>query len=118
MSEYVPLVGLGVIVVLMTAALPVVSSLLGRSRPSERKLMPYECGIIPEQEAIGPVPIKFSLTCMSFLIFDIELVFLYPWAAAYGKLGLYGFFAMLVFVAILAVGYLYEWKRGAFDWER
>lgn len=118
MNEYVPLVTLAVMVGALAGALPLLSSLLGRRRPSAQKLSPYECGIVPTEEAMGPVSIKFSVTAMSFLIFDIELVFLYPWAAASGRLGLFGFLAVLCFVALLGVGYLYEWKRGAFDWEQ
>lgn len=117
MNEYIPLAVLFGVVVLMAAALPVISSLFGRRRPSERKLQPYECGISPELEAMGPVSIKFSVTAMLFLVFDIEVIFLYPWAAAYGLLGWFGLLEMVVFIAILVVGYVYVWNRGAFEWD-
>ena len=117
MNEFVPLIILGVIAVAMATVLPVVTSLLGRRRPSERKLQPYECGILPDEEAQGPVSIKFGVTAMLFLLFDIEVIFLYPWAAAFGRLGLFALVEMFAFLAILVAGYLYVWKRGAFDWE-
>ncbi|MBI2298928.1 MAG: NADH-quinone oxidoreductase subunit A [Armatimonadetes bacterium] len=117
MNEFVPLVVLGLFAVGLALAFPFVSSLVGKRRPSDRKLEPYECGISPESDALGPVSIKFSITAMLFLLCDIEVVFLYPWAAAYGKLGWFGLVEMLVFVAILVVGYLYVWKRGAFEWD-
>lgn len=117
MSDYVPLTLMGLMVVVLAAAFPIGSALLGRRRPSERKLLPYECGIVPQQEAQGPVSIVFGVTAMLFLLFDIEVVFLYPWAAAFGRLGLFAVLEMLVFIAILVVGYLYVWKRGAFKWE-
>ena len=109
--------GMFTIVVVIAAGLPLLSSLLGRQVPSERKLQSYECGISPEEEAMGPVSIKFGITAILFLLFDIEVVFLYPWAAAFGRMGLFAVFEMLGFIAILAVGYLYVWKRGAFEWE-
>ena len=74
-------------------------------------------GIVPEQEAQGPVSIKFQVTAMLFLLFDLEVIFLYPWAAAFGRMGLFALFEMLVFIAVLVVGYVYVWKRGAFEWE-
>lgn len=117
MNEYVPLIALTLISVVMAGALPLVSSLVGTRRPSERKNQPYECGITPEMDAAGPVSIKFGITAMLFLLFDIEVIFMYPWAASYGQLGWFGLFEMLVFLAILGVGYAYVWKRGAFQWE-
>lgn len=117
MNEYLPLVLLAVVVGIVITAMPVGSALLGKRRPSERKNMPYECGISPEQEAIGPVSIKFGVTAMLFLLFDIEVIFLYPWAASFGQLGLFAVAEMFLFIAILVVGYLYVWRRGAFEWE-
>lgn len=117
MSEFAPLIFLALVVVLMASALPLISSVLGVQRPSPQKLQAYECGITPTQDAGGPYSIKFGVTAMLFLLFDIEVIFLYPWAAAFGKLGLFGLFEMLVFIVILLVGYLYVWKRGAFEWE-
>ncbi len=117
MNEYVPLVTMLVIAMVLATAFPIVTALIGRRRPSERKLQPYECGIVPEQEAQGPVSIKFQVTAMLFLLFDVEVIFLYPWAAAFGRMGLFALFEMLVFIAVLVVGYVYVWKRGAFEWE-
>lgn len=117
MNDYLPLVTQIVLVAALATVFPIVSALLGKRRPSERKLQPYECGILPEQEAQGPISIKFGVTAMLFLLFDIEVVFLYPWAASFGRLGIFALFEMLLFIGILVVGYLYVWKRGAFEWE-
>ena len=108
----------GALALVIASVLPFISSLLGPRRPSDVKMQSYECGITPEQEAMGPVSVKFGVTAMLFLLFDIEVVFLYPWAAAFGKMGLFAVVEALVFLAILAVGYLWVWKRGAFEWDK
>ncbi|MBI5834850.1 MAG: NADH-quinone oxidoreductase subunit A [Armatimonadetes bacterium] len=120
-NESIAWVALGVagaLALIIASALPFISSLLGPRRPSDVKLQSYECGITPEQEAMGPVSVRFGVTAMLFLLFDIEVVFLYPWAAAFGRMGLFAVFEALVFLAILAVGYLWVWKRGAFEWDK
>ncbi len=117
MNEYLPLALLAVVVGIVVVAMPVATALVGKRRPSERKNMPYECGIAPFEEAAGPVSIKFGVTAMLFLLFDVEVIFLYPWAASFGKLGLFALAEMFLFIAILVVGYLYAWRRGAFEWD-
>jgi len=120
-NESIAWVALGVagaLALIIASALPFISSLLGPRRPTDVKLQSYECGITPQQEAMGPVSVKFGVTAMLFLLFDIEVVFLYPWAAAFGKMGLFAVLEALVFLAILAVGYLWVWKRGAFVWDK
>src|SRR4030065_1822330 len=86
-------------------------------RPYPEKLMTYESGITPFTDANQKFSIRFYIIAMLFLIFDIEAVFLYPWAVAYDYIGLYGFVEMLIFIAILLVGYCYAWKKGALEWE-
>jgi NADH-quinone oxidoreductase subunit A len=119
-NTYIP------VLVMLAGSIVVVGILLaltfyvGPKRPSPQKLGTYECGMTPIGSARERFPIKFYLIAMLFIIFDIETVFLYPWAVAYrssGGLMLFNLIEMLVFVAILFVGYIYVWRRGAFEWE-
>ena len=80
-------------------------------------MITYESGITPFTDARQKFTIRYYIIAMLFLIFDIEAVFLYPWAVAYNAIGLYGFVEMVIFIAILLVGYLYAWKKGALEWE-
>ena len=93
------------------------SRLLRPRNPYPEKLLTYESGITPITDAHQKFSIRFYIIAMLFLIFDIEAVFLYPWAVAYNHIGLYGFVEMVVFIAILVVGYVYAWKKGALAWE-
>jgi NADH-quinone oxidoreductase subunit A len=90
---------------------------LGPRRPSPDKSMPYESGIRPLGNARERFHIRYYVIAMLFLLFDLEVAFIYPWAVLYRRLGLWGFGEMLVFLAILLIGYLYAWKRGALKWE-
>jgi len=104
----------------VSAALVFLSFLLGPRRPSPQKDAPYECGVTPIGSARERFPIKFYLVAMLFIVFDIETVFLYPWAVTYknsGSMMLFNLAEMMAFVVILFVGYIYVWKRGAFEWE-
>jgi NADH-quinone oxidoreductase subunit A len=94
------------------------SWLLGMKRPRPEKLVPYECGMTPIGTARGRMSVKFYLVAMLFLLFDIEAVFLFPWAVVYRELKLFGFFEMLVFIIAILGGYIYVWKKGALEWER
>jgi NADH-quinone oxidoreductase subunit A len=93
------------------------SYLLGRRVPTKEKLSTYECGVEPIEDARGRFPIKFYLIAILFIIFDIEVVFLYPWAVIYKKLALFGLIEMGIFLLILLVGYFYIIKKGALKWE-
>lgn len=95
----------------------IISFLLGLQHPNRTKQNPYECGITPTGSARVRFSIKFYLVAMLFILFDIEAVFLYPWAVTHRWLGWFGMMEMGVFVVILMVGYVYIWKRGAFQWE-
>jgi NADH-quinone oxidoreductase subunit A len=95
----------------------IVSKALKINKPSAAKLEPYECGIDPVGGARVRFSIKFYLVAMLFILFDIEAIFFYPWAVVHRWLGWFGLTEMLLFVAILLVGYVYIWKRGAFQWE-
>ena len=94
------------------------SWLMGVKKPNQRKLSPYECGITPIGSARERFSVKFYLVAMLFLLFDIEAVFLFPWAVVYRQLKLFGFAEMLLFIAAILAGYIYVWKKGALDWER
>jgi NADH-quinone oxidoreductase subunit A len=84
--------------------------------PTPEKVMPYECGMTPESDARGRYTVRFYIVAILFVVFDVETVFLYPWAVQFQVLGLYGLIEMLVFLGILIVGYIWLWNRGALDW--
>jgi len=84
--------------------------------PNQEKLMPYECGITPESDSRGRYTVRFFIIAILFVIFDVETIFLFPWAVQYQVLGLFGLVEMLVFLGILVIGYIWLWKRGAFEW--
>ena len=95
----------------------VFSRLVSPRKPYREKLMTYESGITPFTDAHQKFSIRYYIIAMLFLIFDIEAVFLYPWAVAYDSIGFYGFAEMVIFIIILLVGYFYAWKKGALEWE-
>jgi len=95
----------------------VFSWILRPRNPYPEKLITYESGITPFTDAHQKFSIRYYIIAMLFLIFDIEAVFLYPWAVAYNFIGMYGFVEMVIFIAILLVGYFYAWKKGALEWE-
>jgi NADH-quinone oxidoreductase subunit A len=117
LSDYLPIVLLvGVAVVFAVASLAA-SSLLRPKRPSPAKLSPYESGIQAERvPANQRFPVKFYLVAMLFIVFDIETIFLFPWAVSFRRLGLFGLVEMVVFVALVFVAYVYVWKKGGLDW--
>src|SRR4029450_13267026 len=92
------------------------SNLLGPHKPTPEKLAPYECGMPPVGDARERQSVKFYLVAMIFLLFDIEVAFLYPWAIAFRDLGVAGFWQIVTFFALLVSGYVYVWRKGAFDW--
>ena len=117
MSPYVPILVLMVVAVALAAFMVVASRFLGPQKPTPEKLQPYECGMTPIGGARVRFSVKFYLIAMLFILFDVEAIFLYPWAVVHRYLGWFGLIEMAVFMAILVVGYIYIWKRGAFEWE-
>jgi NADH-quinone oxidoreductase subunit A len=120
-SSYFPvllfiLVGLGVGVAAIAAG-GGVSRLLGHHRPDPEKLSPYECGFEAFEDARMKFDVRYYLVAILFILFDLEIAFLFPWAVVLDRIGLFGFLAMVVFLAILVVGFVYEWKKGALEWE-
>ena len=91
--------------------------LLAKLKPDAEKLSPYECGFEPFDDARGQFDVRFYLVAILFIIFDLEVAFLFPWAVSLSKIGLIGFWSMMSFLAVLTIGFLYEWKKGALDWE-
>jgi NADH-quinone oxidoreductase subunit A len=119
LSAYVPIIGLFGVAVAFAAVSLVVARIAGPRRFNRAKLEPYECGIEPTPQAVGGgrIPVKFYLTAMLFIIFDIEVVFLIPWAVAFDQLAVGGFLAVALFVAAVTIAYLYEWRRGGLEWD-
>lgn len=118
-NPYVPLLFLmGVALVLALGGVGA-SALIGPKRYNRSKLDAYECGIEPTPLAVGGgrFPIKYYLVAMTFIIFDIEVVFLFPWAVDFATLAVFGLVAMLAFIALLMVPFVYEWRRGGFEWD-
>src|SRR5688500_19103803 len=116
MGQYLPVLALLVLAVLFAAVSLVASKLLAPSRPSAAKSAPYECGIVPSREPPERFPVRFYLVAMIFIVFDIEIVFLYPWAVNYRELGGFGLVEMLTFAVAVFVSFLYMLSRGALDW--
>jgi NADH-quinone oxidoreductase subunit A len=117
LDSYLPILVLIAIALAFALGSVVMSRLVGQKKPSTVKLAPYECGMPPVGSARERVSVKFYIIAMLFIVFDIEAVFLYPWAVIFKRLGLFGFVEMGVFIAILLVGYVYVWKKGALEWE-
>jgi NADH-quinone oxidoreductase subunit A len=116
LDAYAPLLIQLLAAMALSGALLAASALIGRHRPTRAKDQPYECGIQPTGDAREPFSVHFYLVGMIFILFDIEAIFLYPWALVYRDLKLFGFVEMLLYVLILLAGYLYLWKKGALDW--
>ena len=93
------------------------SYLIARQNPNSEKLSPYECGFEPFDDARGQFDVRFYLVAILFIIFDLEVAFLFPWAVALGDIGLFGFWSMMLFLGVLTVGFIYEWSKGALEWE-
>jgi NADH-quinone oxidoreductase subunit A len=117
LAEYLPiLIFLGIAFGL--ALVIVIASLIaGPSRPDPEKTSAYECGFEAFDDARSKFDVRFYLVSILFIIFDLEVAFLFPWAVSLGKIGLFGFWSMMVFLGVLTVGFIYEWKKGALEWE-
>ena len=114
--SYLPILILVLLAAGFALATLLLSSVLGPRRPSLDKLSPYECGIDPVGSARDRFSVKFYLVAMLFIVFDIEIVFLYPWAVILNSLGLFGLVEMIFFLGILLIGLLYVWKKGGLEW--
>ena len=118
MSAYAGVLSIFIMAIGFGALFIWASSVLGPKRPNPVKMEPFECGESPLTKPGGQMPVKFYLVAMLFIIFDVELIFLFPWAVIYRKLGAFGFFELLPFMAILIIGLAYAWQQGALDWHK
>ena len=115
--EYLPiLIFLGIAAFVAVAAVGL-SFLLAKQKPDAEKLSAYECGFPPFSDAHAKFDVRFYLVSILFIIFDLEVAFLFPWAVSLGDIGLFGFLSMILFLTVLTVGFVYEWKKGALEWE-
>jgi NADH-quinone oxidoreductase subunit A len=115
--DYLPLVIFIAVAAGLGLALLVAPFLVAYRRPDPEKLSAYECGFNAFDDARMKFDVRFYLVAILFIIFDLEVSFLFPWAVAYGELGLYGYWSMMVFLAVLTIGFIYEWKKGALEWQ-
>ena len=117
MLEYVAIalmIGLATVIALIAIGL---GGLFGPKKESKIKSMPYESGMNPYGDAVRRIPVRYYLIAVLFILFDIEVIFFLPWAITFRKLGWFGLIEMVIFIAILLVGYVYAWKKGALEWE-
>lgn len=119
MDVYVPILVLFVLAGAFAAGSVLAAGLVGPKRYNRAKLDAYECGIEPTPQPMGGgrFPVKFYLTAMLFIVFDIEIIFLYPWAVSFGRLGLFGLVEMVLFIGTVFVAYAYVWRRGGLEWD-
>ncbi len=115
-ARYLPLLMQFVIAGALAGVIVLLSYIIGYRRPTRAKLSPYECGMEPVGDARQRFSVKFYLVAMLFILFDVEAVFLYPWAVILRDLKMFGFYEMLVYIGIVLVGFFYIWKKGALDW--
>jgi NADH-quinone oxidoreductase subunit A len=118
MSLYVPILGLAILAAVFAVFSLTAGALAGPKRWNRAKLESYECGIEPTKQSAGVrFPVKYYLTAMLFIVFDIEIIFLYPWAVYFDKLGVFGLVEMVTFIATVLVAYVYVWRRGGLEWD-
>ena len=117
LSEYFPIAVFFAIAVGLAIALVSASLLLGNQRPDDEKMAAYECGFDAFDDSRRQFDARFYLVAILFIIFDLEVAFLFPWAVSLGGIGVFGFWSMMLFLAVLTVGFIYEWKKGALEWE-
>ena len=117
-QNYIPVLLMLAVVLLLAGGMMLASYLLGQHRPTPRKLSAYECGISPTGDARQRFSVKFYLVAMVFILFDVEVVFLYPWAVVFRELGRFGFVEMFLFLLLVLPGFVYMWKKGVLDWTK
>jgi len=117
LAEYLPILLFLIVAGGIGVALLLVGALLGPRSANKEKAAPYECGFEAFEDARMKFDVRYYLVAILFILFDLEIAFLFPWAVALKEIGVAGFWAMMIFLTILVVGFLYEWKKGALDWE-
>jgi NADH-quinone oxidoreductase subunit A len=114
---YLPLIVFVGVAAVIGLALLAAAFLIAYKQPDPEKLSAYECGFNAFDDARMKFDVRFYLVAILFIIFDLEVTFLFPWAATFGQVGAYGFWAMMLFLAVLTIGFIYEWKKGALEWD-
>jgi NADH-quinone oxidoreductase subunit A len=117
LSDYFPILVFLAVAGGVAMAMVTASFLVARQQPDTAKLSPYECGFEPFDDARIRFDVRYYLVAILFIIFDLEVAFLFPWAVSLTDLGVFGFWSMIVFLTVLTVGFIYEWKKGALEWE-
>ena len=117
-ARYLPLLIHLIVVGVVAGAIVTLSWIIGYRRPTRAKMSPYECGMTPVGDARERFSVKFYLVAMLFILFDVEAVFLYPWAVILKELKMFGFWEMLIYILIVLVGLFYVWKKGVLDWNQ
>jgi NADH-quinone oxidoreductase subunit A len=116
-NEYLPILILFILATLFAGLIILLGHAFGPHRPTSKKTQPYESGMTPIGPGTRRIPVRFYLIAVLFILFDIEIVFFFPWAVVFRQLGWFGLVEMLIFITILLVGYFYAWKKGALEWE-
>ncbi len=116
-AQYLPILIFLAIVIGLSCVIMLIPFLLNKRTADREKLSPYECGFEGEGEVRNKFDIQFYLVAILFIIFDLEIAFLFPWAVSLKTIGVFGFWSMMIFLTLLTVGFIYEWKRGALDWK-
>ena len=117
LKDYLPIIIFLIIALALSCAFVVINFILSPKKPDPEKLSAYECGFEPFEDSRLEFDVRFYLVAILFIIFDLEIAFLFPWAISLGNIGLLGFLSMMIFLFILTIGFIYEWKKGALDWE-
>ena len=117
LADYFPILLFIIVGFAFGAILVAVGWVLGPNKPDSEKLAPYECGFEAFEDARMKFDVRYYLVAILFILFDLEIAFLFPWAVSLNDIGAFGFWSMMVFLAVLVVGFVYEWKKGALEWE-
>ena len=117
LREYLPILIFLAVALGLAGVMVIASFILAKQNPDSEKLSAYECGFEAFDDARSQFDVRFYLVAILFIIFDLEVAFLFPWAVAFGDVGLFGFWSMVIFLSILTIGFVYEWRKGALEWE-
>ena len=117
LKDYLPIILFLIIALGLSLAFVAINYIAAPSKPDPEKLSAYECGFEPFNDSRMEFDVRFYLVAILFIIFDLEIAFLFPWAISLGSLGALGFWSMMIFLGILTIGFIYEWKKGALEWE-
>ena len=117
LKDYLPIIIFLIIALGLSCVFVVVNFILSPKKPDPEKLSAYECGFEPFEDSRMEFDVRFYLVAILFIIFDLEIAFLFPWAISLGGIGALGFWSMMIFLGVLTIGFIYEWKKGALEWE-